>query len=237
LDKLAQAMRSELLRRALLRHGVLAGAEHRTVLRRRLNAVVDIGANRGQFSLAVRRWAPQARIVAFEPLDKPAQIFRRVFSGDAKVTLHQCAIGGAPAMQTMHISARDDSSSLLPIAAAQTAMFPGTQEVGTIQVRVATLAELVDAAELTSPAMLKLDVQGYELNTLKGCEPLLRHFDWIYCECSYVEFYAGQELAGEIIAWLLARGFVLQESCNAALDPRGQTVQADLLFKQTETMP
>jgi len=78
--------------------------------------------------------------------------------------------------------------------------------------------------------MLKLDVQGYELSALTGCESLLRHFDWVYCECSYVEFYAGQKLAGEVIEWLAARGFALDGIFNPACDERGQTVQADFLF-------
>ena len=59
LDKLGQALRSRRLLRALLRHRVLAGAEHRQILGQKLAPVADIGANRGQFSLAVRRWAPE----------------------------------------------------------------------------------------------------------------------------------------------------------------------------------
>ena len=58
-----------------------------------LTTVVDIGANRGQFSLAVRRWAPGAKVFAFEPLSGPAARFRKVFKGDSKVILHQAAIG------------------------------------------------------------------------------------------------------------------------------------------------
>ncbi|MDP2854676.1 MAG: FkbM family methyltransferase [Smithellaceae bacterium] len=77
---------------ALLRYGVLAGAEHRHVLSP-LGTVVDIGANRGQFSLAVRHWSPEVRVFAFEPLSGPAARFRKVFQGDFKVILHQAAIG------------------------------------------------------------------------------------------------------------------------------------------------
>ena len=68
LDKLAQVLRSPRLVRALVCARVLAGAEHRQVLGRDLTTVVVIGANRGQFSLAVRQWATEARVFAFEPL-------------------------------------------------------------------------------------------------------------------------------------------------------------------------
>ena len=108
MDKLNQTMRSKRLLQALLRHRVLAGAKHRNVLLRDLETVVDIGANRGQFALAVRQWAPKAQVVSFEPLSGPATIFRHVFSGDAQVILHQSAIGPTSISQNMHVSARDD---------------------------------------------------------------------------------------------------------------------------------
>ena len=82
LDKLARVLRSKDLLRALLRYQVLVGAEHRQILRRDLATVVDIGANRGQFSLAVREWAPRAKVFAFEPLTGAAGRFRKVFQGD-----------------------------------------------------------------------------------------------------------------------------------------------------------
>jgi FkbM family methyltransferase len=230
LDKLGQALRHRRLLRALIRHRVLGGAEHRDVLSRDLRTVVDIGANRGQFALAARVWSPDAKVVSFEPLGAPANIFRRVFSGDDRVILHQAAIGPLSAKQHMHVSARDDSSSLYPISQKQTAMFPGTGEIATAEVSVAPLDAFLNDADLHGPAMLKLDVQGFEYEALTGCESLLRRFDWIYCECSYVEFYSGQKLAGEVVDWLAERGFRLAGLHNSAHDPSGRAVQADFLF-------
>jgi FkbM family methyltransferase len=230
LDKLGQAMLSKRLLQALLRHQVLAGVEHRYVLSRDLATVIDVGANRGQFALAVRQWAPQAHIVAFEPLSAPAEIFRRVFSDDKHVSLYQAAIGPESARQKMHVSARDDSSSLLPISSTQTAVFPGTEEVATVEVHVAPLDDFVTADDLQAPAMLKLDVQGFELAALKGCESLLKCFDWVYCECSFIELYTGQHLAWEVIDWLSVRGFRFAGMLNPVRDERGHTVQADFLF-------
>lgn len=234
LDKLGQAMLSKRLLQALLRHRVLAGAEHRYILFRDLRTVVDIGANRGQFALAARQWASKAQIVSFEPLSDPAAVFRRVFSGDNYVVLHQVAIGPVSMMQKMHVSARDDSSSLLPISSAQTTMFPGTGEVATTVVRVAPLVEFVTADDLQIPAMLKLDVQGFELDALRGCESLLNRFDWVYCECSFVELYSGQKLVWEVIDWLSARDFCLIGMFNPVYDHRGQAVQADFLFSRKD---
>ena len=107
-------------RNALRRHRVAAGAEHLSVLRQFAGCriVVDIGANRGQFALVARYSFPAARMVSFEPLAGPAAVFRRVFGSDDAVTLHETALGPHAARSTMHISARDDSSSLVKCTAA-----------------------------------------------------------------------------------------------------------------------
>jgi FkbM family methyltransferase len=173
-----------------LRHGVAAGIEHLVVLRGLgCETVVDIGANRGQFSLAARECFPDAAIIAFEPLPAPAEIFVRVFSKDDLTKIHQVAIGPRSENRKMHVSNSDDSSSLLPISALQNEIFPGTSEAGTTDVQVAPLDMFVSEDEMGGSALLKLDVQGFELDALQGCEGLLQQFRWIYCECSFVELY------------------------------------------------
>jgi FkbM family methyltransferase len=229
--KVAQVLKSARLLEALISYGVLAGSEHRRVLTPNLATVIDIGANRGQFALAARHWAPNARVISFEPLPSPAVIFRKVFQDDDVVTLYEAAIGHLAGQKTMHISARDDSSSLLPISDLQQENFPGTHEVATMDVRVAPLETLVPAESIAAPAMLKLDVQGFELEALRGCESLLARFMYVYCECSFAELYFGQALAEDIVDWLSERGFGIAGIFNTAYDRNGQPLQADFLFR------
>ena len=215
----------------MFHHGVAAGVEHSEVLSGLdCRTVVDIGANRGQFALVTRRCMPQARIISFEPLPSAAATFRAVFAGDDRVTLHEVAIGPVPGNATIHVSRRDDSSSLLPITSTQVALFPGTAEVATATIRVAPLREFIPAADIQAPALLKLDVQGFELEALRGCEDMLGRFAYVYVECSFVELYAGQALADEVIAWLRERGLKLREVHNMDYDPDGRAIQGDFLF-------
>jgi FkbM family methyltransferase len=192
--------------------------------------VVDIGANRGQFALVARHCFPEARILSFEPLPGPSRTFQRVFAGDPSVILHPVAIGPERGETTIHLSARDDSSSLLPISSLQNTLFPGTAEAGTATVTVGPLSDFVAAEEIEPPALLKLDVQGFELQVLRGCEDLLDRFALVYAECSFVELYLGQALADEVIAWLHERGFGLRGVYNMTYDRRGRAIQADFLF-------
>jgi FkbM family methyltransferase len=229
--KLAAILKSPYYRTRLLAHRVAAGVEHARVLSGLdCRTVVDIGANRGQFALVARQCQPQARVISFEPLPAAAVSFRAVFADDDRVTLHEVAVGPAPGNATIHISRRDDSSSLLPITATQVALFPGTAEAATAIVHVAPLREFIPAADIQAPALLKLDVQGFELEALRGCEDMLGQFAWVYAECSFVELYAGQALADEVIAWLHDRRFNLQGEHNTVRDRGGRAIQADFLF-------
>ena len=215
-----------------LRHGVGAAIEHRGALGGlALTTAVDIGANKGQFSLFLVETFPGAQVYAFEPLAKAAARFRAVFRGDARVTLHQTAIGPEQGPRTIYVSGREDSSSLLPITPLQDAVFPGTALKETATVPVAPLDEFLTRDQIQPPALLKLDVQGYELEALRGCQALLPRFAYIYAECSYAEFYAGQALADEIIDHLRHHGFHLAGIFNTAYDRKGRAVQADFLFR------
>ncbi len=214
-----------------LRFGIAAAVEHEVVFRQiDCRTVVDVGANRGQFALVARQCFPRAAILSFEPLPGPVEQFRRVFAGDAKVTLQETAIGPNNGTEIMHVSRKDDSSSLLPITALQERMFPGTAEVGRQSVEIGPLSKFVSPKDIAPPALLKLDVQGYELEALKGCEDLLDRFAYVYVECSFVELYRGQAYADQVIIFLQNQGFRLTGVYNLSYDDKGQAIQGDFFF-------
>ena len=219
-----------LYRRALML-GAAAGIEHEALMRSlSCSLVLDVGANKGQFALVAVRYFPNARIVSFEPLSGPAAKLRAVFGTNSSVTLHQAAIGPHEADQTIHVSARTDSSSLLPITELQEKIFPGTAESHSEIVKVAPLTKFLSASQITRPALLKIDVQGFELAVLEGCEPLLPLLDYIYVECSFVELYGGQALANDVTRYLMDKGFRLAGVYNLANDTDGLAVQGDFFF-------
>lgn len=219
-------------RMALLKYGVAASTEHDALLgSKTFDMVVDVGANKGQFSLATRHFQPNAKIVAFEPMRRAADIYRKVFEDDANVTLHQFAIGPSRGTTEMQLSCRDDSSSLLPISDLLPQTFPGTQAVGTEQVNVAPLVDFLSPETIGKSTLLKLDVQGYEREALISAEPLLDRFCFIYAEASFVPFYQGQAMASDLIFYLHEQGWRLVGFMNPCFDPRtGRAMQADFLF-------
>ena len=133
----------------------------------------------------------------------------------------------------MHVPQWDASSSLLPIAQAQRDNFPFMKERRLETVQTAPLSDCVDAASVNGRALLKLDVQGFELTALTGCEPLLDRFKFVYVEVSFVELYVGQALAGDVAAFLLSRGFGLMCVANLSGGRMHRPIQADFLFSRS----
>lgn len=215
-----------------LMKGVAAAIEHESILARsKSKTIIDVGANRGQFSLAARNTLPHARIYAFEPLRNPIRKFDELFSGDSQVRLFPFALGSQSGETMMHVSRRDDSSSLLPIGEEQSRIFPKTQEIGVDIIQLKTLDEVLTGTNLKRPVLLKIDVQGYELEVLKGARELLKKIDIVYIECSFKELYINQPLITEVMQFLFENGFNLKGVYNQATDNDGSSIQADFYFE------
>lgn len=216
-----------------LRHGVAAAIEHEDAIRSLpIGSLIDLGANKGQFTLVVRRWWPKATVHAFEPLAEPAATYSSLFPAGCGVTLHRLAVGSEPGQASIHVSQRMDSSSLLPISDRQEEIFPGTREVSQRTIEVVRADDVLADADLPGPLLIKLDIQGFELTALQGMPRLLQRADHVYTEVSFLPLYEGQALAHELTAFLTSAGFLFAGVHNVVTRSDGTAVQADLLFSR-----
>jgi len=229
--KVLHGVRSDRGRQAL-GVGVGASIEHfAAFVGREYDTVIDIGGNRGQFALFARSRFPKSRIISFEPLSECAILYRKIFNDDPETVLHEVAVGPCHRSEVMHVTSDIDSSSFLPPAKPQQAIF-GSRKDGERKIQMVRLSEKVAAEDVGPRTLLKIDVQGFELQVLRGCDDLLPLFLDIYVECSYVELYEGQTSASEVVTFLAAHGFGLAGVFNQFVDPAVGPVQADLLFRR-----
>lgn len=195
-----------------------------------INVIYDIGAHVGTWTLLAKAIFPSAQVHAFEPLAEHQGGFRKQFVGAKDVTLHPVALGSANTSTFFHVNDASSASSVLPLADACRFHF-GLREVEQVPVRLHCLDDYRTAHQLSLPDMIKLDVQGYELEVLKGGPQCLRSAKAVLMEVSFVELYCGQPLFADVVRFMADHGFRLHALSMAT--PVGEPLlQTDVLFLQ-----
>lgn len=217
--------------------GVGPSTEHLSVLKKiRPDAILDAGANKGQFALISKVCFSGVPVLSFEPLPDEIAIFKKIHSDDQIVELFECALGEEKKTATLNLSNRRDSSSLLPIGKLQSEIFSQTHHIGTLEIKLEKLDDFKSHFVNKHEMLLKIDVQGFELSVLKGAVETLKQCKYVYVECSEVPLYEGQALRKDVEAFLCSQGFLFKESTNKYfLD--NKLIQADHLFiRQTDSL-
>lgn len=192
--------------------------------------VFDVGAFQGDFATACLEEWPECVVHSFEPL----------LQGDINGALakrwhwHQVAVGNQCMVTEMHRCEFVPSSSVLPMAELHEAAFPYAPRGGElVQVGMVTLEEFADLIEPL--ALLKIDVQGYELEVLKGAREVLDEFQAVVLEVSHAELYEGAPDPERIAVFLRGAGFNHRERVDELWDPRKgkrQLLQSDELWSR-----
>lgn len=204
----------------------------RILERHEIDLVFDVGANVGQYGHGLRHAGYEGRIVSFEPLAGPFAALERDVADDGGWECVRVALGGEDGTSRMFVAGNSYSSSLLPMDAAHVVAAPESVTVGTEEVTTARLDSL--APELFADPMgllLKLDVQGYELEVLRGATSTLARAMVVEVELSLISLYEGQPLYREMIEFLDRAGFDLAVLEPAFSDPQsGHVLQFEAIF-------
>jgi FkbM family methyltransferase len=194
--------------------------------------VIDVGSNRGQFAVFARHRWPKARVLCFEPLPGPRQVLTRVAHELGNVKVFPYALGNEGGERSMHVARSDDSSSFLAATPRQLEAFPDTREVEEQVVEVRRLENLISEEDVSPPVLMKIDVQGAELDVLRGASGLLGRVREILVECSLVELYTGQPLLDDTILFAREQGFRLSGLSAPSRASDGTPLQCDVLFSR-----
>ena len=188
----------------------------------------DIGANVGTWSLLCRALVPSSVIVAFEPMEEHLSALRSQVGSLPNVTILPLALGACEETKTFYPASFSDASSFFPLNDVGRA----TWHIDNIEPRLLKLTSLdaaIDAHQLPLPDLLKLDVQGFEVEVFKGAQKALQHCLWVLCEVSFMEYYEGQCRFSDVTCLLREHGFEVRAFGQRT--PTGQFLnQTDVLF-------
>lgn len=208
--------------RALKRQGL----EFRTV--------IDGGANVGQFARAVSEVYPDAEIISFEAHPDVAETLRRNLADRPQVRVIRAALGGSDGSLEFFPNEYSLISSALPLHPDQRDLRENVRQFEPIRVPMISLDTFLDDEPLTPPVLLKLDVQGYEIEALKGATRTLERTHYVLVETAFKRLYEGEPLFEDLSDFLRGARFHFERPIDFEADPRGEIVQMDALFLRDE---
>ena len=138
-------------------------------------------------------------IIVFEPLERNFDIlFKNVEKLNANILGHQVALGSSDGSFDMYVSSNGALSSSLLKPKKHLDQYKNItfDEVETVEVKT------LDSFELTGYNFINMDVQGFELEVLKGGKNTLDYVDYVYCEVNRDEVYENNAYVEEIDVFL-----------------------------------
>lgn len=229
------------LKSFLRRHGVnICGTDHlgvdvevdlqRLTATEPLRTIFDVGGNFGQSALRFSRAFPQARILTFEPVPDSFRKLQRNIAGRGGIEAFNHGFGDMPGSFEIQIQPNAGGNTLIG----------SKSPLGSVKIRLETIDAFAAEKRIESIDLLKIDVEGYELQVLRGAAGMLargavRH---VYAECvfapdpvfSHTDFF-------ELHRMLTGLGFCFVASYAESFRLAGGCAMGNVLYALKSRLP
>lgn len=173
--------------------------------------IVDVGANRGNWTRTAIKYFPDAVYTLVEPQDRLKIHVSDLIDRGYKIRWFSVGAGDKSGTLPLTISYRDDRSSFVvtdePTLGA---------DVRQITVEVKTLDDIT--CDMPLPEMVKIDAEGFDLNVLAGASGLLGKTDIFLVEACFCGPF--QNSVSAIVAFMAKAGYRLIDVTDLNRSPR-----------------
>lgn len=196
--------------------------------------LVDVGANIGDFVNGAASLKSFESVYAFEPQPSCHADLRQILQTIPRSTLIPSAVGRCEGSLELHVTANSRMASGLRPEARMDAAYASDDFAVTekITVSMVTLDSAIpDDVEI---GLLKIDVQGFEIEVLAGAASTLQRTRAILAEVNYVQHYENGATFNEIYTELHALGFQLFGVSAPFMSTKAEPLWADAIFVNTK---
>jgi len=188
--------------------------------------VVDVGANRGRWTEMAKEVFPRADFLLVEPQPEMRAPLDELCQRLPGVSWVECAAGPRDETRIQTIWPDLEGSSFLPHPEPER-MASGEQRPA----RVRPLDDLLAEAGGRVPDLIKIDVQGFELEVLAGCPSIFGRTELLVLETSLYPFLPDLPVLREVIEYMAARGYEIYDIAGYILRPVDAALaQLDVAF-------
>lgn len=185
--------------------------------------IFDVGAYKGDFTNLCLKYFPNSTVACFEVLEHRVQQLKQLASQNSAVQVFPVLLG-AESQEKVQFNEAETASSIL-IEQVKQNFTVRSYPMDTVD---SIVHEKFNGC---SPDLLKLDVQGYELEVLKGAEKSLTQTQLILAEVNLLDIHKNVPLLAEVVGWLNERDWVAYDICGLTRRPLDQALwQADFIF-------
>lgn len=178
---------------------------------RKVHTILDVGAHMGLTAKKYAQLFPEAKIYAVEPFVPSFETLSANVQDIPAVTPLNNAVTDKNETVTLHVNKKHDTNFLLASNQAGISADKLVETVSTQDVEGITIDRLAKEHGLSRIDILKMDIQGGELNALKGTTNLLPTISLIYTEVYFIQQYKEQPHFVDIYQYLRGFGFELQD--------------------------
>jgi FkbM family methyltransferase len=200
---------------------------------RRIDLVLDVGANTGQFAQSLRHRGYAARIISFEPVKEAFRKLENAARGDDLWMTSNLALGASSGVMAINVSKNSQFSSFNDLTETARNFDPNTEFKASEPVVVKTLDEVAPPRDASSNILLKIDTQGYERPVLEGAKETLKNVKGVLLELPVINIYKDNWLLHEAFVYMNESGFVLSQvhPVNIHNIAKDSATEFDCLFR------
>lgn len=202
----------------------------------RIDLVLDVGANTGQYGELLRRLGYRGSIVSFEPLAEAHRHLVAATQGDSRwIAAPRGALGDHEGEIEINIAGNSASSSVLDMLESHRSAAPESAYIGKDRVPIARLDMAAAPYVATATGLyLKIDTQGYEARVIAGGARTIAAAAAVQIEMSLTPLYAEQPDFNAMLALMAAQGMTLWALWPGFVDDAsGRLLQIDAIFARS----
>lgn len=201
------------------------------LLDRRIDLVIDVGANEGQFARSLREHNYTGRIMSFEPVASVFENLSAAARNDPKWETYNFGLGAKAERTDINVSGYSTFSSLRPLTEAATRHEQLAAVEHTEEIEIRTLDDVLP--DPSGNILLKVDTQGFEQQVLQGAGATLHALKGVLIELPIIQLYEGNWSFHEALAFMAQAGFVPAQihPVNFHSQDTLSVVEVDCLFR------
>ena len=198
----------------------------------KIDSVLDVGANVGQYAKEIRFLDYRGQIESFEPLPDVIKDLNLAAERDSNWRVHPFALGAENCMLPINISNHSPSSSFLKLDSDIISENETLATVSSTQVAVKKLDDVYnEVCGSARNVYLKIDTQGFEKSVIEGASLSLKDIRAVQMELALVANYESETLVEEMMSLMRGSGFTPWWIMDGFRNPDSQQMyQAEVFF-------